>query len=72
MRITAIIEDGDGFGDVLELAGIFGWEDNFPDAESDGDGYTPDVADHIEQSAIEYLAAKGVTVVYEEDLEDEA
>jgi len=45
-----------GFGDICEFAEGLGWED--PDLDKDGE-WTPDMADATEESALDFIHAKG-------------
>lgn len=63
MKVIAILDQDEGFGAILELAGLFGWKDGHGDASEGEDGWTPDDADACEEDALDYLQSKGVMIV---------
>ena len=50
-----------GFGDTCEFAESLGWED--PNLDKDGE-WTPDMADATEESALDFIRAKGYVIKY--------
>ena len=51
----------DGFGPTLDFAESLGWVDKFSDG-SDSD-YCPEMADEIEQSALDFISDQGYRIV---------
>lgn len=58
-HIAVFEEDEDSFGNILELAQYFGWEDTHGHA---GTGWTPEDADNCEEDALFFLESQGVWV----------
>ena len=57
---VVIFEEDEGcFGNILELAQYFGWEDTHGDAST---GWEPEDADCCEEDALFYLDSKNVWV----------
>lgn len=60
-RVAFIAES---FGDTLEHAELLGWEDIYPDASDPK--YDGNMADGIEDSAIEFIESQGLVVIHPE------
>jgi hypothetical protein len=59
-QTMALFREGeDSFGNILELAEHFGWEDTHGDAST---GWEPEDADNCEADALFYLQSLGVWV----------